>query len=107
MADIVSKLWTLIDLQIPLVTTDMETYLLKEGIFTQDDLNKFKEISKSIKRAYYALQRDPEDAIKTLKKALEELKTIQPKKPMPPEMKIRFEAIMRALVEATSSTGPK
>jgi len=56
MADIVSKLWTLIDLQIPLVTTDMETYLLKEGIFTQDDLNKFKEISKSIKRAYYALQ---------------------------------------------------
>ncbi|ABP94426.1 hypothetical protein [Metallosphaera sedula] len=92
-----SKVWKLIDLQLPLVVTDAETYLVREGNLTQEDYEKLKNSTKSIKISYYS--GDLNKLKTSLKEALNQLKTIQPKKPFPPEMKARFDAVIKTLSE--------
>ncbi|MCY0849878.1 hypothetical protein [Sulfuracidifex metallicus] len=99
MDSFISKVWKLIDLQLPLVVTDVETYLVKEGNLTQEDNEKLKGAVKSIKISYYS--GDLNKLQISLKEALNQIKSIQPKKPFPPEMKARFDAVIKTLTELT------
>ncbi|BCS92255.1 hypothetical protein [Metallosphaera javensis (ex Sakai et al. 2022)] len=93
----ISKVWKLIDLQLPLVVTDAETYLVREGNITQEDYEKIKNVARSIKSSYYS--GDLNKLKTSLKEALNQLKSIQPKKPFPPEMKARFDGVIKTLTE--------
>ncbi|AWR99255.1 hypothetical protein [Metallosphaera hakonensis] len=102
MEEFISKVWKLIDLQFPLIVADMETYLLREGNISQEDYNKIKSIIKSVKNAYYSS--DFNKLKIYLKDGLEQLKSIQPKKPFPPEMKARFDEVIKTMTELISQS---
>lgn len=92
-------LWRIVDLQLPLVKSDMETFLVKDGEVTEEDLKVFYEASELIKKAYYASEKNPNYAKSLVKEALDKLESIRPKKPFPPEMRIRFEELKASLRE--------
>ncbi|AEE93969.1 conserved hypothetical protein [Acidianus hospitalis W1] len=92
-------LWRIIDLQLPLVKSDVETFLIKDGEITEDDLKIFNEASELIKKAYYSAEKDPNSARNLVKEALTKLESIKPKKPFPPEMRIRFDELKSSLME--------
>ncbi|QKR00053.1 hypothetical protein GWK48_06405 [Metallosphaera tengchongensis] len=102
MDEFISKVWKLLDLQFPLVITDMETYLVKEGFFTNEDYEKLKSIEKTVKKEYYDGKHSK--LVNSIKNGLEQLKSIQPKKPMPPEMKIRFESLVKTMEDLAKSS---
>ncbi len=92
-------LWRIIDLQLPLVKSDMESFLVKDGEITEDDLKTFNEIVELIKKAYYNAEKDPNLSKNLVNEALTKLETIKPKKPFPPEMRIRFDELKSSLKE--------
>lgn len=94
---IYEKLWKAIDLEIPLVLTDMETFLVRDGEITEDDLKNFKLAAKKVREAYETENKDV--SIKLIQEAISVLNSIKPKKPFPPEMKIRFEDLKKTLEE--------
>lgn len=94
---IYEKLWKAIDLEIPLVLTDMETFLVRDGEITEDDLKNFKLAAKKVREAYETENKDV--SIKLVQEAISVLNSIKPKKPFPPEMKIRFEDLKKTLEE--------
>nr|WP_155864371.1 hypothetical protein [Acidianus infernus] len=77
----------------------METFLIKDGEITEDDLKIFNEASELIKKAYYNAEKDPNSVINLVKEALTKLESIKPKKPFPPEMRIRFDELKSSLME--------
>ncbi len=89
------KLWTAIDLIIPLVTADMETFLVKDGEITEEDLNNYRTAIKKVKEAYKLS--DTNRSLQLISEAVQILDSIKPKKPFPPEMKIRFEELKDTL----------
>jgi outer membrane protein TolC len=92
---IYEKLWKAIDLEIPLVLTDMETFLVRDGEITEDDLKNTKLAFKKVREAY----ENEDNAIKLIQEAISILNSIKPKKPFPPEMRIRFEDLKKTLEE--------
>ncbi|NON61890.1 hypothetical protein [Acidianus sp. RZ1] len=94
-----SGLWTIYDLQLPLVEIDFSTYLLKEGYISQEDIENFNKAKALVRESYYLNRSNEVQIIEKLKEALSLLESIKPKKPFPPEMKIRFEELKRAIKE--------
>ncbi|AWR98292.1 hypothetical protein DFR86_08180 [Acidianus sulfidivorans JP7] len=94
-----NKLWMIIDLQLPLVKSDINTFLLQDGEITQDDLNNFNNAEKIILQAYEISETNPNKAKELVNQALQILENIKPKKPFPPEMRIRFEELKSSLKE--------
>ncbi|BDC19590.1 hypothetical protein [Acidianus sp. HS-5] len=92
-------LWRIIDLQLPLVKSDMESFLVKDGEITEDDLKTFNEASELIKKAYNIAENDLNSSKNLLKEALSKLDAIKPKKPFPPEMRIRFDELKSSIHE--------
>ncbi|AWR94262.1 hypothetical protein [Acidianus brierleyi] len=99
---IYEKLWKAIDLEIPLVLTDMETFLVRDGEITEDDLKNAKLAAKKVRDAYEAKNKDA--SIKLVQEAISILNSIKPKKPFPPEMKIRFEDLKKTLEECINDS---
>lgn len=94
------RLWNAIAQEIPLFEDDINYYLLREGIFTEEDLKTWKNIVKMIRQAYELSFNKNLDELKSLiNKILDELNKLNPKKPMPGEMKIRFDDIKKNLEE--------
>ncbi|MCI2414217.1 MAG: hypothetical protein MPF33_03020 [Candidatus Aramenus sp.] len=93
--NVYEKLWTAIDLLIPLVTADMETFLVKNGEVTEEDLNNYRNAVKKVKEAYKSS--DINRSLQLVNEAVQILESIKPKKPFPPEMKIRFEELKDTL----------
>ncbi|ARM77139.1 hypothetical protein B6F84_09495 [Acidianus manzaensis] len=98
----INKLWMVIDLQLPLVKSDMNTFLLQDGEITQDDLNNFNNAEKIIRQAYQISDSNESKAKDLIKDALQILDNIKPKKPFPPEMRIRFEELKASLKDILS-----
>lgn len=97
MIDIKNILWKVLNNEASLVEDDIKLYHLKEGILTEEDLKKWKEVVRLLREAYYASYKNQKEAIQKVTKSLEIINTITPKKPMPPEMKIRFEDLRKNL----------
>lgn len=96
--ELISILWRVIDNDIPLVNDDMTTFLIKDGEITEEDLKNWNEAVKKIKNAYKVIQRKDE-AKSLLSSSLELLNSIKPKKPFPPEMRIRFEELKNSVAK--------
>ncbi len=96
-------LWEVINNLVPLFQDDIDTFLTKEGYIIEEDKGKWNDAVKLIKEAYRNSFSSDAGAIEYVKKALNELAGISPKKPLPPEMKTRFEEIKTYL----SSVLPK
>jgi|GEM_PF-321640 hypothetical protein len=86
-------LWRLINNNIPLVDDDFSTYLLKDGTISEEDLKAWKESTRLIYQAYNKLDKSRSESLTLLSSALEKLNSIKPKKPLPPDAKIRFEEV--------------
>ncbi len=99
---IYEKLWKAIDLEIPLVLTDMETFLVRDGEITEDDLKNAKLAAKKIREAYETENKDT--SIKLIQEAISILNSLKPKKPFPPEMRIRFEDLKKTLEEIVNDS---
>jgi len=97
MDDIKNILWKVLNNEVPLVNDDVKMYHTKEGILTEEDLKKWREFIRLIREAYNKVYKDKKEAIQIVSKSLELLNSITPRKPMPPEMKIRFEDLKRNL----------
>lgn len=95
--EVISILWRVIDNDIPLVNDDMTTYLIKDGQIGEEDLKSWSEAVKKIKEAYKKISYNQNDAKSLLSSALELLNSIKPKKPFPPEIKIRFEELKNSV----------
>ncbi|MEL9970638.1 MAG: hypothetical protein QXR57_00230 [Metallosphaera sp.] len=93
----ISKVWKLIDLQFPLLMEDLNSFLLKEGNISQEDYEKVKKVIASVKLSYYS--GDFNKLRMSLKDGLNQLKSVQVKKPFPPEMKIRFDSVIKTISE--------
>ncbi len=95
MSELKNILWKIIDNEAPLVDSDIIMYHIKEGILTEEDAKKWKEALRLLREAYYDSYKNEKVAIEKSLKALEIINSIVPKKPMPPEMKIRFEDLKK------------
>jgi hypothetical protein len=93
--EVLEKIWTALDLQLPLIIEDFTYYLLKERIFNEDDLNKLLEIKKLLKMNYEIIVRNKKivknEILRNMEEIQAKLNSLQPKKPMPAEMKRRLE----------------
>ncbi|MEM0374569.1 MAG: hypothetical protein QXV69_06445 [Sulfolobaceae archaeon] len=103
MEEIRNKLWTAYDLEIPLIIEDFEIYLLREGIFNEEDYKKILQLKKILKDlvnyTYNKNKKVRNELIKLLDDAIGLLSSLQPKKPLPAEMKRRIEDLRRNLQE--------
>ena len=99
-------LWRLIDNDIPLANDDFTTYLIKDGAITEEDLKAWIEATKKVKEAYKQL---PNEALSLnlLNEALNVLNSISPKKPFPPDTKVRFEEVKQNIKKAIEELGKK
>ncbi len=97
MEDVKNVLWKVLNNEAPLVDADIKMYHIKEGILTEDDLKKWREAIRLIREAYHDAYKNENVAVEKARKSLEIINSISPKKPMPPEMKIRFEDLKRNL----------
>ncbi|BFH72759.1 hypothetical protein SJAV_07030 [Sulfurisphaera javensis] len=95
--EVLSILWRVIDNDIPLVNDDMTTFLVKDGEITEEDLKIWNDAVKKIKEAYKKVNYNQNDAKSLLNSALELLNSIKPKKPFPPEVKIRFDELKNSV----------
>lgn len=95
--EVISILWRVIDNDIPLVNDDITTFLIRDGEITQDDLKLWNDAVKKIKEAYKKIYSDEKEAQSLLSSSLELLNSIKPKKPFPPEMRIRFEELKASI----------
>ena len=95
--EVVSILWKVIDNDIPLVNDDMTTFLIKDGQVTEEDLKLWNDAVKKIKEAYKKIYSNEKEAQSLLNSSLELLNSIKPKKPFPPEVRIRFEELKNSL----------
>lgn len=102
MMNTLNKLWIVIDLQLPLVESDMNTFLLQDGEITKEDLDNFNNAAKIIFNAYELAEKNETKAKELISQALQILENIKPKKPFPPEMRIRFEELKQTLKEIVS-----
>jgi len=95
--EVVSILWRVVDNDIPLVNDDMTTFLIKDGEITEEDLKLWSEAVKKIKEAYRKIFSNENEAKTLLSSSLELLNSIKPKKPFPPEVRIRFEELKNSI----------
>jgi len=95
--EVVSILWKVIDNDIPLVNDDMTTFLIKDGQVTEEDLKLWNDAVKKIKEAYKKIYSNENEAQSLLNSSLELLNSIKPKKPFPPEVRIRFEDVKNSV----------
>lgn len=102
MMNTLNKLWMVIDLQLPLVQSDMNTFLLQDGEITKEDLDSFNNATKLLYQAYDLIEKNENKAKELINQSLQILESIKPKKPFPPEMKIRFEELKESLKEIVS-----
>lgn len=94
------RLWNALAQEIPLFDDDINYYLLREGIFTEDDLKIWKNVVSMIRKAYELSFNENSTELKTLiDEILTELTKLNPKKPLPGEMRIRYEDIKKNLEE--------
>jgi len=97
-----NKLWTAFDLQIPLILEDFDTYLLREGVFSEEDykkvINARKLLKEIIDRMYSKKASNVDEVVKKrVDEVLNLISSLQPKKPLPPEMKRRIEDLKQNL----------
>jgi len=97
-------LWRLIDNDIPLSDDDFRTYLVKDGIITEEDLKVWNEAVKKVKEAYKKLTAT-HIAVKLLNESLNLLNSINPKKPFPPDTKVRFEEVKQNIKKVIEELG--
>ncbi|WP_338599232.1 hypothetical protein V6M85_09530 [Sulfolobus tengchongensis] len=97
MDDVKNVLWKVVNNEAPLVEDDIKLYHIKEGILTDDDFKKWREAVRLLREAYYNSYKNKREAIEKVKQSLDLINSINPKKPMPPEMKIRFEDLKKNL----------
>ncbi|MBB5253925.1 hypothetical protein [Sulfurisphaera ohwakuensis] len=97
--EVISILWKVIDNDIPLVNDDMHTFLIKDGEITEEDLKIWNDAVKKIKEAYKKLIFNENEAKSLLNSSLELLNSIKPKKPFPPEVRIRFEELKTSVAK--------
>jgi len=95
--EVVSILWKVIDNDIPLVNDDMTTFLIKDGEITEEDLKLWNDAVKKIKEAYKKIYSNENEAQSLLSSSLELLNSIKPRKPFPPEVRIRFEEVKNSI----------
>ncbi|MUN29395.1 hypothetical protein [Sulfuracidifex metallicus] len=93
MGSLDEKLWEILNNMIPLFQDDIDTFLVKEGYLTEEDVKKWNDIVKLIKEAYKKSFSSPNECLEKVKNATELLSSISTKKPLPPEMKTRLEEI--------------
>lgn len=97
-------LWRLIDNDIPLSDDDFRTYLVKDGTITEEDLKVWNEAVKKVKEAYKKLTAT-QMAVKLLNESLSLLNSINPKKPFPPDTKVRFEEVKQNIKKVIEELG--
>ncbi|BCU66573.1 hypothetical protein HS7_00100 [Sulfolobales archaeon HS-7] len=99
MENAVKSLWKAYDLLLPLVNTDITTYLVKEGFYTEDDVKVWNEAKRHIVSAYKLVftKGKFKDEVE---KAIGALDNLKPKKPLPPEMKERMDSLISSLKES-------
>lgn len=91
--EVISILWKVIDNDIPLVNDDITTFLVRDGALSEEDLKTWNNAVKLIKDSFKKINNNESEAKSLLNKSLELLNSINPKKPFPPEMRIRFEEL--------------
>lgn len=100
--EVKNKLWTAFDLQIPLILEDFDTYLLREGVFSEEDYKKVINARKLLKEVIDQMyNKKASNVDEVVKKRVDEvlnlISSLQPKKPLPPEMKRRIEDLKQNL----------
>lgn len=95
MTSLNETLWEVINNLIPLFQDDVDTFLTKEGYISEEDRGKWNNAVRIIKEAYRKSFSSNSEAIEDVKKALNELAGISPKKPLPPEMKLGLRKLER------------
>ncbi|WP_054838392.1 hypothetical protein [Sulfuracidifex metallicus] len=79
MGSLDEKLWEILNNMIPLFQDDIDTFLVKEGYLTEEDVKKWNDIVKLIKEAYKKSFSSPNECLEKVKNATELLSSISTK----------------------------